>query len=195
RDPAEPGPAAPPGPAATSPDRAADTPGSARHPRREHAGQVRGECPEPGGQPPVLPNPPTVSWLPPGTIPAPVVSRPLPAPVAGGCPPCYAGAVPGSAVVTVVTGAGNALHTVTQAVTSGSVIPAVTSGLAATTGSVVRAAGTVASGTTSAVNSVASATAATALGTVGSVTAQAGQALAPAVTATVAGAAPVKAAV
>jgi len=34
--PAEPGPSAPPGPAATGPDRAADTPGSDRQPRREH---------------------------------------------------------------------------------------------------------------------------------------------------------------
>ncbi|HEU5391622.1 MAG TPA: hypothetical protein VFV73_37550 [Streptosporangiaceae bacterium] len=141
-----------------------------------------------GGQPPVAPNPPTVSGFPPGTVPAPVVSRHLPAPSAAGCPACCGGPAPGSAVVTVVAGAGNAVHAVTQVVTSEAVIPAVTSGLAATTGPVVRAAGTVASGVTSTVTSVASATAATAVGTVGSVTAHVGQALTPAVTATVAGA-------
>src|SRR5690348_8556336 len=149
-----------------------------------------GSVPSPvgGGQPPVAPNPPTVSGFPPGTVPAPVVSRHLPAPSAVGCPACCGGQAPGSAVVTVVAGAGNTVHAVTQVVTSESVIPAVTSGLAATTGSVVRAAGTVTSGVTSTVTSAASATAATALGTAGSVTAHVGQALTPAVTATVAGA-------
>src|SRR5690348_9568795 len=123
-----------------------------------------GTVPSPvgGGQPPVAPSPPTVSGFPPGTVPAPVVSRHLPAPSAAGCPACCGGQAAGSAVVTVVAGAGNAVHAVTQVVTSESVIPAVTSGLAATTGSVVRAAGTVTSGVTSTVTSVASATAAAA---------------------------------
>src|SRR5690348_2494368 len=46
-----------------------------------------GSVPSPasGGQPPVAP---TVSGFPPGTVPAPVVSRHLPAPSAVGCPAC-----------------------------------------------------------------------------------------------------------
>src|SRR5690349_20385718 len=147
-----------------------------------------GTVPSPvgGGQPPVAPSPPTVSGFPPGTVPAPVVSRHLPAPSAAGCPACCGGQAAGSAVVTVVAGAGNAVHAVTQVVTSESVIPAVTSGLAATTGSVVRAAGTVTSGVsgmTSVTGGSVVAAVTSVAAPVGSVTAHVGQALTPAVTA------------
>jgi hypothetical protein len=141
-----------------------------------------GGAPNPpgGGQPPVSPVPLPVTGFPPGTIPVTGVSPHLPPSSARGCPACYAGRVPGSAAVTVVTGAGNALHTVTQAVTSGSVIPEATSGLAAVTGSALQAAGALASSVASAVP----ATVAAPLRDLGSVVAQA----APAVTATVVGA-------
>jgi hypothetical protein len=124
-----------------------------------------GSAPNPagGGQPPTSPNPPVVSGFPPGTVPEPVVGPHLPVPSSGGCPVCCTGTAPGSAVVAVVTGTGNALQAVTQAVSSMSVVPAVNAAaapVAAVVTPVAAAVAPVAAAVTAAGTATAAATAA-----------------------------------